>query len=215
MITALLTIFLLCSSIVLLPSKLWGACHLYIVPQIGTGSGGDAYRPKYAGDLPVSWSGIRYGREGFWLVAADVSTAQDNAATAQPDVIRLPDNLDLTIGVNLTTVQNRLEAINIPSGWVSAGMTYRSVLRTVVHMMFFFQRFLSVNKVYTAFLSGAVSLDTTFNSLSATNKKRIQDTAASFGIDTSGISSSTLRQILKAVADTFQDRPIPLGCLTI
>jgi len=130
-------------------------------------------------------------------------------------VTKIPDNLDNAIGGALTTVQNALETRKIPANWVTNVMTYRFVVRKVLAVFRFMQRFVGVTQVMSAFLSGTVTLDTTFADLSATNRQRLLDTAASLNLDTSGFTgASTLRQILKGVADQM-DTGLTLGRLAI
>lgn len=158
---------------------------------------------------------IRFGNQGYFIVSADVSDALDKAAQGQADVIRIPDNLNATIGTNLAKVQSQLEAINIPADWITASMTYRTVVRTITQMFLFMNRFAGINGVTVPLLTDLLPLDTPFSSLSKLNQDRLYKTGASFSLDTSTWSTSTLRQILKNIADQFAKVPVPIGCATI
>lgn len=198
----------------LFPAIAEGACHLYIVPDVGTGGTFDTHRPKYIDALGVKIGAIPYGAEGYYLVGADLTPAQDAAAQALPDVIRLPDNLDSTLGGALGTVQTKLEAVNIPAGWLTGATTYRTGLRVIIRMMFFLQRYSGLYK--TGALFSGINLNATFNSLNETTRTRLIGAAKTYGIDISGLSgNSTLRQILKTIADQIADRPVTVGCVTI
>lgn len=196
-----------------IPSSAEAVCHLYFVPAIGAGSDADPRTPKYATGSGFPWAAMDFGMQPIFLVAADVDAATDTTVSAQADVIRVPDNLDATLGGQLATVQTGLENRNIPAGWLTSGTTYRTALRTVTNMFRFLQRFPAVTQITAPLLDGSVNLDLQFNNLSATNQQRLIDTADSFGFDTSGLSgTTTLRTILKNVADQFVSVGFQLGC---
>jgi hypothetical protein len=192
--------------------------HLYLLPMVTKAFPplGNSRVPKYITDGPYAAYAISdYGFQGWCLCAADISDATQTALLLNADVTKIPDNLDQQIGAALATVQAVLEGANIPAGWVTIGMTYRTMLWIILADFKFMQRFLGVTQVLNAFLSGAVTLDTTFGSLSALNRQRLLDTAASLKLDTAGFTgASTLRQILKGVADQMAG-PVVLGGITI
>ena len=118
----------------------FGACHIYFVPALGTGIKADPRRPvavdKAAGTIQVgatvytttsefTWSAMDYGFQPVFLIAADLLGTQDTAISSQTDVIKIPDNLDNTIGAALATVQSKLESKDLPAGWITSGMTYQ------------------------------------------------------------------------------------------
>jgi hypothetical protein len=214
MIKKLLLLFLLC----LEPSLALGqtAAHLYIMPLTGAGTRQSPVKPQY---VTQNYNAHLFGRQGYALVAATNTAAQDAALAKQPGVIKLPDNLDQQIGGGLAAVQNALEAINIPADWLTASMTYRQAIKTVMGIFSFLQRYVAVTGVQLPVLDGkTVALSTIFGSLPAQAQQRLLDTAKSFGFNTSGLTSgSTMRQVLKAISDQWaaQQGTVTLGPIVI
>lgn len=185
------------------------AFRLYIVPVIGTGTRTDPRRPKYFDGL--IWSGMDYGFEPWFVVGADLSPADDLTIGAQPDAFTLPFDLSPVLtALQVTNVQNKLEAINVPAGWVNTSLTWLQVVRTVLGMFSFIQRYGAVyadanGTAAPSIFTGGVSLSTTFGSLPLAVRNALTTTAQSFNISTAGLTASTtLRTILKAMADNFQ-----------
>lgn len=190
------------------------ASRFYIVPVIGTGAHGDARRPKYFEDGTVTgnWSGMDYGFQPWMIVNSDLSVSDDNLVVGQADAFAIPFDLAPTLNAGqVTAVKAKLEAINVPSGWISTSLTWLIVLRTVLSMFSFFQRLVATyaadnNGVILNVFSGGVTLDTTFGSLSLAARNALTKTAQSFNLDTSGITAgTTLRVILKNVADQLNN----------
>jgi hypothetical protein len=198
--------------ILLFPSLASAACHVYFMPAVSTS---DFVQPKYS--FSTSGSFIPFGGQGIYLAAADIGSTEDAALTANADVTAVPDNLDQQIGAGaLAKIQTALENRNIPAGWLTAATTYRSALRTIVNMFKFFQKFIAVTHITVPVITGAITLNSTFNSLSAANRQRLIDTATALSFDTSGLTgAATMRQILKAIADQYGSPPVVLGCVTI
>lgn len=186
--------------------------RLYIVPVVGSGSSKDPRRPKYFSGSFSNWTANDYGLEAVMIVGADLAPADDTAVTANADVTALPFNLDanLTAG-QVTTTQTKLEALNIPAGWVSTSLTWRTVARLVLGMFQFMQRYNAISNGARLFLAG-VDLSTQFSSLPAQVRADLIAAADSLGYDRSSLSgASTLRQILKTLADNWQSTPIQIG----
>lgn len=192
------------------------AFRLYIVPFIGTGTKSDPRLPKYFTDGTLTnprWSSIEFGSEPWAVVGADLSAAEDAIVVGKPDAFAIPFNLDTNLtNQQVTSVKNKLEAMNVPAGWVNNTLTWRAVVRTVLGMFLFQQRlgaiYVSQNGGSPPLLFAAgVSLATTFGSLSAAMQSAMIATAESFGFSTAGLTAnSTLRVILKALADNFQNQ---------
>lgn len=194
------------------------AFRLYIVPMVGTGIGSiidNARKAKYFFDGtlldPVTGaiSIFDYGIEPWAVVGADLSSADDVRVVAMPDAFAVPFNLDaLLANGQVTAVKNKLEAINMPAGWVNTTLTWREVVRSVLGMCTFMQRFSAVNGGVSLFAAG-VTLQTAFNALPTGIGDKILQAANSFvpPLDTTGLSGTvTVRQILKSAADQFGDR---------
>lgn len=193
------------------------ATRLYLVPVIGTGTAKDARRPKYVADGTVTAIGdvncLDYGFEPWMVVSADLSPSDHTLLVGQVDAFGLPADLSaLLTAANVTAVQTRLEAMNIPAGWVTTSLTWQQVVRLVLWMMAFWQRFTAIHGG-PVFLGG-VNLDTTIGQLSVTVRNELTDAATSLGLSTTGIVlATTLRAALKILGDQLKPRPIRLGAV--
>lgn len=191
------------------------AFRLYIVPVVGTGAKSDPRRPKYFTDGTIAassvWSAMDYGFEPWMVVGADLSTSDDNLIVGKVDALALPFDLapNLT-SQQVTNVQSKLETANIPAGWVNNTLSWLTVVRTVLGMFSFLQRYGVIygdtnGTVAPSLFAGGVTLSTTFGSLPQAVQNAMVSAAQSFGISTAGLTAgTTLRVILKALADNFQ-----------
>lgn len=174
------------------------------MPMVSDGTDTALVMPKYANLVSTGmWSCIPFGNEGTCVLGADVTTADDTAISANPDVQSIPANLSANLSAGaVTQVQAALESRNIPAGWVTTSLTWRQVLRTVFTMALFMQRF-TVYSVAKFFQSG-VTLSTTFGSLPAGIRSALNNAAQSFGFNTTGITgSTTIRAALKILGDQW------------
>lgn len=199
----------------------WADVRYYLVPRIGDGHGvplaeltelNGSWRPKYTdrgalgpGNDIVSWSAMPYGIENAFLLATDATTAQHNALAAQADVLAIPTALDSNVsGLAVTTIQTKLEAVNLPAEWVTTSLTYRDVLRRVGKMILFASRYAGIADAngYSQRWLDTVTLDTRWNQLTQIQQNRLRATADSLGLDYSGvINTMTLRQIIRLLGD--------------
>ena len=185
------------------------AISFYIMPAVGAGTRQDPRRGKYwtALQLHISTSQtseMDLGLQDTFLVAVEnVNATDDTTMKADTSVIAIP-TLTNTIGAGaLTAVKASLESLDLPANWVTAGMTYATVLRFVAIFCQFLQRYNGLGGT-TQILGGTVTLDSTFGSLAAGVQSKLQQTAASFGFNTSGVNSSTtIRALLKGMADQW------------
>lgn len=175
------------------------ALRAYLVPLVTATIGGRSVRvPKYIDGAIASnaWQGLPYGNEPTMLVLADVTPTEHAAIAANADVVAAPATLDNTIGAQLVTVQNALESVNVPGSWVTAGMTYRAVLRWVARLFFITQRFNGLAGGVALFALVA-NLDALVSAIPAQRRAQLVNAAQSFGLDTSGVTlSMTIRQAL-------------------
>lgn len=176
--------------------------RVYVVPKAGTGIGHDGLHPKYFREAGVSdWEQLDYGLEDAFLVVADVTPTQHTSLASNLDVIALPQDLTQPIGPTaLTTVQQKLEGLHIPAGWVTEGMTYKQILTVVGKGFLFMERFDGING--RTFFEAGITLDTRINQLTQAQRNALVATADSFGLDTSGVTGPMLvRQALKLIWD--------------
>lgn len=152
--------------------------------------GKEVRQERYVPALGVDRSIIDFGETA--IVWANCSPAQEMSVAANADVRQIPA-LDNTVAVNAT--KQALEDLNVPGQWVTAGMTYRQVLRVVVGMAQLVQY---VTGVLGQQLTIAGHLNDTFNSFPVAVRNALTSAAAQFGVDTSGLNgASTLREILR------------------
>ncbi len=187
---------------------------LYMMPIIGVGTEIDPRHAKYDSTFLTRGFSVAlmdYGLEPVGLVFSPCDTATNILVVANADVFRLPDDLDTSPNVaQVTAIQTRLEAWNLPAHWVTVALTWRTILRTVMAMFQFMQRFHAVSGLSP--FAGGVNLDRTFSSLGVNVRQSLIDTAASLNFDTTGITGSmTLRVILKNVADQWGTQPLIIG----
>jgi hypothetical protein len=199
------------------------AFRIYVVPVVTTGN---RREPKYLAETdPVRagwWSGKDYGMEPWMLIGADFSAIDDAALTANADVFALPFDLrPVLTAAQVTNVQTKLEAANIPAGWVNTSLTWIHVVRTVDHIFRFLQRFLfiraqQIGRFPDRLFLGGVTLDTTFAALPADVQAAIVDTADSLDLDRTGMTGAiTIRAILKSVADQMGTVPVRFNAVLI
>jgi hypothetical protein len=189
---------------------------LYLMPMAANARGFIA--PKYqstftAAGFPLST--IRFGSHPHALVFSPCDAATDAAVAVNADVHRLPANLDSApSAAQITAVQTFLEAHNIPAHWLISGMTWRTIVRDVVSVFLFMQRYhgLGGSPVFSA----GTTLDSTFGSLPAGVRQGLQQAAADQSFDTSGLTAaSTLREILRAMGQQWGARPIVIHGVSI
>lgn len=190
--------------------------RLYLDAVVGAGVKGDPRRPAHLDLLgSMDWSMIDYGAEPICLLGlVDPTASVHNALVAQSDVTAVPANLDTQVGANVQAARDALENRNLPGSWVQGTDTWRTIVHTVGGCFLFFQRCNGLG--LSALFSGAVTLGTRWNQLPAATRQTLLDAATSFGYDTSQLSgATTLRTILKALADQWGSTPIHLAGETI
>lgn len=190
--------------------------RFYVLPVERVGSArGPEYLPWRHDANPAesvavaNWSMKDYGLIDRAVLAVDATNAQHTTLNGKPGAIQFPANLDATpTAQQRTTVKDALESQNIPSGWVGAGDTWRSILRGVTGIFLSMQRVTGI--VGTDPAEWGVTLDTTFDAFPA----EVQDafTLAAQELGAASIpASATLRAILRTMADRWEERPILFG----
>jgi hypothetical protein len=179
----------------------------FLVPIIGTGTRADPRRPKYIAALGVDWAMADFIDSA--IVWANTTPAQETAVAANADA-RLVPPLDNT--VNFSAAQQALEDLNMPGQWVTAGMTYRTVLRVTVGMAQLLQR---ASAIVGSNIRPTGNLDRTLGSLSAAMRNALIQACDELGIDRTNITAATtVREALRIFGQQFaQGRTIALGDL--
>lgn len=192
------------------------AVELYLIPVVHPG-GNNA--PKYLptrfdpsnvepGLENVKWAWTTYLGEDAGLLIADVTPAQDSQLAGYSDVLKVPP-LDNTINNNnqRDAVRDALEGSFIPGTWVNVGMTYREVIRKVLHIFEYHARSVAINQG-PLFRGDTVNLDLTVSQIPQQKRDALQQTAEEFELDYSWVTgTTTLRELLKGIADEFADEP--------
>lgn len=191
------------------------AINCYLMPRVGDGTTPNtAFRAKYEDDLiaaGLTFAAVYYGAEPAFLVAVrDITPALHSTISADAECVTVPA-LAQTVGAQVATVQARLEAFNIPAQWVTSGMSYGSVCRFVA-VGFQIMQVLTHRLGRARLFGGAVTLDTRWNQLGAGVRQDLLDLATELNFDSTGMSgTTTIRQILKALADQWPALAIRLG----
>jgi hypothetical protein len=169
----------------------------FIIPMEGAGTEADPRREKYVPALGVDRAIVDHDDNA--VVWANTTPEQDAALALNADVIVVPP-LDNEVAVVAT--QNALEALNIPAQWITAGMTYREVLRVIVGMAQLIQRCDGLGVRFR--LAG--NMDRTMASLAANVRQVLSDASDSLGLDRSEIvGTTTVRQALRILGKQFLD----------
>lgn len=169
----------------------------FLLPMEGAGTKADPRREKYIPALGVARAIVDH--DDVAVVWADTSPAQEAVLVLNPDVFLVPA-LDQQIA--LTATQNALETFNIPAQWVTAGMTYREVLRGIIGMAQLIQRTQGLGVKFR--LAG--KLDRTIGSLAANVQQVLADAADSMGLDRSNVTgATTVRSALWILGKQFLD----------
>lgn len=193
------------------------AVRIYIMPIAVVN---EMYRgPKYLrwrfdpDGLDVPWSMKDYGLIDACLVAADVTQAQHEQLVAEVDVVAAPADIDNNISeVALPTIQDVMEALRIPVGWVTLDYTYRELLRMIGGLFMFAQRYHGMHN--EELIDSTAQLDLRWNQIPAVRRERILATADNMGYDYSEVQPPWLvRRILKYLGDQWSDAPIYFGSL--
>lgn len=198
------------------------AWRLYTVPMITSGSRrcikyfATACGPASAELIGAIANSTHYGASPWALVAADLTGAQHTFLSGQSDVRAAPVNLDNAIGAGaLSTVVDYLEAADIPAGWVTAGTTWRALVRNLGGLFQFAQRYAAVASaagVGTTLIPPGANLNTEWQDIPQARQDAIIAAAASLGYSGDGITATTTaRQILKTLADQWGAKPFQLG----
>ena len=196
------------------------AFRLYIVPVVGAGVKGDPRRPKYFADPGkmidgLDWSAMDYGLEPWMDVGADLSPSDENLVIGQSDAFAVPFDLasQLTSG-QVSAVQQKLESINVPAGWVTINFQWIEIVRIVLGMFLFMQRYSALHGA--GLFGGGNTLTSRLNQLTQAERDDLTTTARELGVSTETIASNArLREALKDLADQFTMIPYHFGDITL
>lgn len=181
----------------------------FLVPIEGTGTRADPFRPKYIPALGVQWSMVDFGSIGIcW---ANATSTQETAITANSDAVLVPPLDNVIAAGALATVRNAVEALHVPAKWITAGMTYRSIVKALVGMAQLTHRMAGMGVKLV--LAG--NLDSTISAFPNNAQTVFAAAIDSLGLNRSAIvGSTTLRAALLNIGQQFvQGNAIILGDL--
>lgn len=188
--------------------------RFYVLPLIRT----PVRIPKYFADpkfgipgINVSYSLQDYGEIDMCIVCTNVTNQQHNTLISNSDVLAIPINIDQNLTPNaVTTAVNFLETYNIPAGWINTTQAYRYVLRIVTCMFMYMQKVKDILGHTITMPNGWASL--TMAQVPTDIRSAMASAADAQNYDYSWVTgSTTVRQILKQMADNWSDTPIPFG----
>lgn len=191
--------------------------RIHLMPMTGTGANRfDPRVPKYISEFGAfQWQLVDYGSQDDCVVALDADATTHSTLTAHADVLTVPANLDNTPGAGaVTTTRAALEAMQIPAGWVTTSVTWRTIVRVVVGMMILNQRFWvirggNIGDGRHSIFDG-VDLDSTVGDIPAAARADLTEaaTSAPLSLDVSGIGlSTTIRAMLQNLGLQMSARP--------
>jgi hypothetical protein len=189
--------------------------RFYVLPieQVGIYRGPKYFHWRYDPDPPgidCVWSMKDYGNVNECVIAADLTAADDTALRSNGDVYGFPENMDANMPASeRNKLSAVLDAAFVPRHWITSSTTYRQALRAITSMFLYMQRL--------TYLGGnpfewGISLNTRWSELSAQQKDWITQAAWDLGYTIDFIvANSTIRQILKGMADQWGARVILFG----
>lgn len=198
------------------------ALQLFLVPMEGSGTHADPWRAKYVNDANVTASGsIRSAKRDECVVLIQAPQAYLDSVAAQADTITVatPGNIDNALNqAQVDAVRNWLEARSIPGDIVNVGDTRRQAIRAICRMFFFCQRCEGMfgQGFKQLAVANGITLSTQFQDFPQAVKNAFIAVRDAHGWDNLGLTtSSTLREILVAVAGQFQGIEIVIGGVSI
>jgi len=184
------------------------AARFYIMPMILSNAidtnRAATWHPKYV-TSSLRWSAVDYGTERVCICRiADMSDEGHLAISANPDVLSIPENIDNNFTQGAVNVaQTFLESLNIPADWINTNKTYREVLKIVIGIFQFNQRWSALANGSSPFKEG-LNLNTQYNQLNPAAQNRIRECFDSLNVDRSTLTAtSTIREALKVFAQGF------------
>ena len=178
---------------------------------------GDYRAPKYLHDSIYQWSAIDFGSEDTCVVSVKDMSIQDiDTLSNQADVMTLSEDLNLTLGNGaVNAAQTYLESLNIPAGWVNTSRTYLTVLKVVIGIFQFNQRWAGLSANSSPFKEG-LNLAVKYIDMPQAAKTRLFECFDSLSIQRSNLTNqSTLREILFEFGSQYANKQIEFGGETL
>ncbi len=191
--------------------------EFFLVPMVGAGTRADPFRGKYT-DTPgvVRHGCIRYSQldDAICLIEAPQPTLDTIAGNADATRLATESNLDSTLNTaQANAAKTIFEDAFIPGEFINAGDTRREVLRGVVGMFLFSQRLegtFGTGWRQRAQAAG-VTLNSAWQDFPAQLRAEfiaIRDDQGWTNADLGVTNQSTMREILQAVSQQYEQTPI-------
>lgn len=165
--------------------------------------------------LSTSFHPVGFSRIGPRIAIVRMDVADETLILADPDTVRIPDNLDGTVGGRLAAIQSKLDGWNLPSAWVQVGHTFRFVLRRITAMLLVMQRIqgsLPAGERTTLLFVGGRTLNTAIRDLTAAQRDVVLNALRDLNIDRAGLTlDSTIGQVFARAMPWFENQQIHMG----
>lgn len=199
------------------------AIELFLVPMVGAGTKDDPYRAKYTRDPQVIRSGaVRYSRTESAVALIEAPATYLTEVRGQSDVVSLatPSNIDNALTANQANAAKDLfEDRGIPAGFINAGDTRREAIRAVIGLFLFSQRLEGRygSGFWDRAKSHGITLATVWADFPQSLKDEFLDVRDSFGwTGNLGVTNSTtLREVMRILAEQFEDTPMYIAGVAI
>lgn len=186
---------------VLVPKVARGAKYFDTYAARATGS----VLPELVGLGDANLETIDYGMEPSMLARAELTTAQQDALAAQPDVFVFPEDLDTTLGNARNQVVAQLEALNLPANHMPGSTAWRQVARGGIAVFSIAQRFNGHG--YQRVFPESVTMQTRWGDLPEAHRLALRLSAVELGYDVSAITDdSMVRDFWTAVTSQASPR---------
>ena len=164
---------------------------------------------------------IRYGHTSVAVTLVKTSQVYLNQIQSQSDAEFLcieTEMGDALGGPRRNAVDSYLEANGIPGNWIKTPDTWQDTLRGIIHIFFFAQRYegLFTNALIDDATANSVGLNTQWQNIPTGFQDNLNAVAADHGFPTPiGSGTDLVRNILKDMADLFQNKPAVIANFTI
>jgi hypothetical protein len=189
--------------------------RIYLLPLevIGTARGPKYFVWKYNQGNPVhstEWGLIDYGFEPTCMMVAQVTQADHDFLAVQSDVYAFPENIDATLGGQVSSLRTAMEAFNIPADWINASKTFREVIHMIAAVCLLMQRIKGILGNWGPFTQGGYSLSTKFSEMSLNEQGALSVAFGDMGF-TSIDPADNLRKLLRDYGDAWAGKRILIG----
>jgi hypothetical protein len=195
------------------------AIRWYVMPAevVEVSAGSFVRRPEHLGSiLGLSSKGSVLGTWGWlpvkdnWGIGwVDLTNAQHNTYNAAAGVLFLTADLNATLTAGqVTGVQTRLDARNLPSSWVDTTDTWAQVIKRIFGFIQCIQRYYGESKQS---LNVGVAVTTAISSLSQTVQDRLDVVASTFpsgALPAVNHATDTVETMMMRWADELITRPV-------